>query len=463
MTVEAWKPQRGPQEEAMRAVFVEEVFFGGAAGGGKSDFLLGDYARDIGQGSCWQGILFRRSYPELDELVHRSHEIYPQLGGEFKVGKYEWHFATGAILRLRHMETELDFVRYQGFSVSWLGYDELPNWPNLLHYHRMKSRLRGPAQNKRIRSTGNPGGPGHLAVKEYFGIGDHPKGRILMEGEGGSTRMFIPSRVTDNRILLDADPNYIERLKEVGDEQLVSAWLEGSWDALVGQYFTNWRESRVVVPSFEVPDSWPLFGALDYGESAPSSFGLYAQDYDKKVYRIGGYYASGLAASQHATNVESMIAACPFIHGRRPSRIVADPSMFVKRRLKESVTISPVDVFVEHGLYLTPANNDRITGWRVINDALVRERFFVFDGWNNDLCRTVPALPRARSNPEDVDTDAEDHAADELRYMLMHCYGPSRKHSKSPRPGSGQHVLNELARGPAHSGRYGTARHPIAA
>ena len=141
-----WKPQAGPQEEAVRAAFVDEIFYGGAAGGGKSDYLLGDYAQDLSQGKEWQGVLFRKTYPELDELVHRSHEIFPQLGGEFKSGKYNWVFSNGAVLKFRHMENELDFFRYIGHQYSWIGMDELPNWPNLKHYHMMKSRLRGPAK-----------------------------------------------------------------------------------------------------------------------------------------------------------------------------------------------------------------------------------------------------------------------------------------------------------------------------
>ena len=458
-----WKPQLGPQSQACRATFVEELFFGGARGGGKSIYLLLDFAQDLHQGSAWQGVIFRRTYPELDELVHQSHEMYPQLGGEFKVGKYQWEFPNGARLRFRHMESELDYVRYHGHQYAWIGHDELPNWPNLAAYHRIKSTLRGPALNKRIRSTGNPGGPGHLACKQYFGIDEFPQGRQMLSGEGGMTKMFIPSRVTDNKILLDNAPNYVARLKEVGDEQLVKAWLDGDWDALVGQYFINWKNSSVLVPSFEIPESWPLFGAMDYGESAPTSFGLYTQDYDKKTYRITGYYQSGLAASQHAENILKMIKACPFTNGRMPSRIVADPSMFVKKRLKETVNISPTDVFRDYGIFLRPANNDRITGWRVCNDALAKDRFYAFEGWNDDFARTIPALPRSRANPEDVDTDAEDHAGDEWRYMMMRLYGPTKNDVKPILPGTGQHLLSQAMQGPKRIGRYGSQRNRIAA
>ena len=93
-----------------------------------------------------------------------------------------------------------------------------------------------------------------------------------------------------------------------------------------------------------------------------------------------------------------MIAANPHTNGRRPQQIFADPSMWVKRRLSEVVNQSPADVFLQQGLSLTKANNDRVTGWRVINDMLAQRKLHCFDGWNDNLCRTLPSLPRSKSN-----------------------------------------------------------------
>ena len=296
----------------------------------------------------------------------------------------------------------------------------------------------------RIRSTGNPGGVGHQAVKEYF-IDPAPEGEVVIQDDQSiNPRMFIKSLVTDNRILLAADPGYIDRLKGVGDEHLVKAWLEGDWDSFVGQYFTSWS-NECVIPSFPVPDSWPLFGGLDYGEASPTSFGLYTIDFDGNIYRIGEYYQAGAAASTHAYEIDKMIQSNPFTGGRPPAQIYADPSMWAKRRLTEAVTHSPYDIFSEQGLHLTKGNNDRITGWRVINDALTKKKFYVFGGWNDNLTRTLPALPRSTSNPEDVDTHSDDHAADELRYAMMHIYRPSLpKHDAVRNPFYGGNVLDSL-------------------
>ena len=229
-----WQPQPGPQEKAIRASFVDEIFFGGARGGGKTDYLLGDFAADVEQyGEHWRGVLFRRTHPELDEIVDRSRAIYFDLfpDAEYKVGSHTWHFPGGSTLKLRHIETELDADHYQGHQYTWIGWDEVGSWPNLKAYHRLKACLRSAhaVPVKRIRVTGNPGGPGHNEVKRYF-VDAAEEGHLTM-GPDKMTRMYIRSLVTDNKVLLQSDPGYIDRLKAVGDEQLVKAWLAGDWDA----------------------------------------------------------------------------------------------------------------------------------------------------------------------------------------------------------------------------------------
>ena len=158
----AWAPQAGPQAAGISLrEAVDELFFGGSRGPGKTDFLIGDFATDLWQGSNWQGVLFRRSFPELEEVIKRTLEIYPRIGGYYKVGTHTWTWKSGATLKLRHIDTIFDVTAYQGHSYSWIGWDELPLWEDLESYHRLKATLRGKAKNKRIRATGNPGGPGH--------------------------------------------------------------------------------------------------------------------------------------------------------------------------------------------------------------------------------------------------------------------------------------------------------------
>ena len=233
-----WRPQLGPQAIAIDARYVvDELFLGGGRGGGKSDYLLGDFLADVEQGAAWQGILFRRTYPELDELIRRSQVLYR--GAEYKVGRHEWRFPNGATLKFRHIDSVHDAAHYQGHAYTWCGWDELTNFSSLEPYDMLKATLRSAHNVKgmRIRATGNPGGPGHAAVKARFVDVAEPM-TPYKDPVTGMTRVYIPARIYDNKKLLEADPRYLDRLKAVGDEALVQAWLEGVWEALVGSYFS---------------------------------------------------------------------------------------------------------------------------------------------------------------------------------------------------------------------------------
>ena len=429
----AWQPQPGPQEAAIRAGFVDELFYGGAAGGGKSDFLLGDFLSDVDQGSAWQGMLFRQSFPALDDLVRRSHEIFPQVGGRWLQGKYDWRFPNGSVLHFRHFETIFDFAKYQGASLSWIGFDELGEWADPQCYNRMKSRLRGMAKNKRIRSSGNPGGIGHGWVQEYFRIPMHQTSFTdsapFKDPKSGMLRLFIPSRVQDNKILMEADPEYIDRLRGVGDDELVKAWLDGDWGALVGAYFSrNWSKVELI-DSFQIPPAWPVFTGLDYGEASPS-------------------------ACEHAQEVVARQKTYPFCDSR-PRRNIADPNFFVRRRVNQSKVNSAADQFREHGMRLVPGNNNRINGWRILNDAMSKGKIKIFKEWCPKAIDSIPRLSRDIKKPEDAVQDGDaTHICDALRYMAVHVYGPS-KMRKQARDSDSARVLDELTTEASVGTRYG--------
>ena len=454
MSEVAWQPQIGPQSSAIRArAIADELFFGGARGPGKTQFILGDFLYDLDQGTTWQGVLFRRSYPELDEVIRASMEIYPKTGGEYKVGQHTWKWPNGAQLALRHIDTPFDAAHYQGHSYSFIGWDELPHWPDLIAYKRLKATLRGNARNKRIRATGNPGGPGHHAVSEYFQIADHPEGNhLIVDGETGMTRMFIRGRVSDNKILLKNDPMYVQRLKGVGDPDLVRAWLEGDWNAMVGGYFSMFRREKVIEQPFDIPAAWPLFAGFDYGEADPTAVVLGAIDFDGVVHIIGEYYQPNLSASKHAEHVNNMLSTNQFVDGRWPQQILADPSVFNRRKSREKANVSAVDLFAREEVYLTPANNDRINGWRILTNALTYDRLKIFDGAAPNLVRTFPLVPRDLKKPEDI-ARSDDHILDALRYMMVHTYTPVER-PKTPLT-SAERLLEELGEAGDTKTKYG--------
>lgn len=400
--------------------------------------------------------MFRQSFPSLADIVERSQEIFPLLGGKWLEGKHEWKFNSGAVLRFRQFESVNEFVKFQGHSYAWIGWDELPEWPDDKCYRRMISRLRGRAENKRIRATGNPGGVGHGWVQERFQI---PNEQVdwwdcePFQVEHGMWRMFIPSLLRDNKILMEEDPDYEARLEEVGDPELVRAWKEGDWNAIVGAYFgRNWSKVELI-DSFEIPPEWPVFAGLDYGEVHPTACLWGAQDYDDNLILFNEYYDVRDSASQHAEAITASAKDYPFTTAKY-SRNICDPNFFVRRRVNEAAVNSAADAFAEMGMRLQRGNNNRINGWRLVNDAMSKGKVKIFKEWCPNLIRTLPKLPRDAKRPEDVDTRAEDHLADALRYMMVHIYGARQRPSERAGNTEGARIIESLGQ-EKRSGRYG--------
>lgn len=247
-----WRPQPGPQT-ALLSCPVQEIFFGGARGGGKTDGLIGDWlAHADRNGTGARGILFRRSMPELEEVQARMMEIFPRLGAEYRASNRTWRFPNGATLRLAFLDADEDATKYQGHSYTWMAFDEAGNWPTPKAIDMLRACLRSAKGVKvRLVLTGNPGGKGHDWIRERYILPAQP--RVPFQGPDGAMRVFIPSRLEDNRLLMDKDPGYVARLKASGPSWLVRAWLEGDWNAReTGALFQReWFHPFTVSP---VPD-----------------------------------------------------------------------------------------------------------------------------------------------------------------------------------------------------------------
>lgn len=447
----AWKPQIGPQLESIMATWCEEIFFGGARGGGKSDFLLGDYAQDIETyGENWRGIIFRKSYKELEELIARSKQIYPKLGGVWKKAEFTWIFPNKATLKMRHLERDEDAEKYQGHQYTWIGFDELPNWATDKSYLALKACLRNgnvPIPTKRMRSTGNPGGVGHDWVKQRF-IEPCPQGfkpidqtfyinpltqTISNEHQEGwnvitSSRMFIPSRVQDNKILLTNDPSYIARLAQTGSAALVKAWLDGDWDAIDGAYFDKFDKNIHVLEPFEIPSQWYRIRAFDYGYSAPFSVGWYAVSEGKEInglwipngalIKYREYYGTTGKANE-GLRMENNQVAAEILRLEGDEKIrdsVADPAIFA-----HNGGVSIAEQFQRCGVDFRRADNERIAGWQQIRYRLAGEErpmIYFFKTCQHTI-KQLSIIQHDKKKAEDLDTNMEEHALDETRYSCM--------------------------------------------
>ena len=436
-----WQAQPGPQTLAINSAgHVDELLYGGARGGGKSDFLLGDFAQDVEEyGEHWHGVLFRRTYPELEEMMARAQAIYPSMfpGAETTEGGKNWQFPGGATLRLRYLEREQDATRYQGHSYGWIGWDELGQWADDGAFKKLRATLRSayPIPCKRIRASANPGGPGHQWVKQQF-IDPAPGGYVRLADEvTGMSRMYIPARVQDNRILLANDPGYVDRLRGVGSEALVKAWLEGDWNIIEGAYFDCWSLDMIVRP-FEVPQHWTRIRSFDWGSAAPFSCGWWAVASEDFIGPSGTVPKNSLVRYREwygkiAANIGLKMTAREVAEGilereagderRGPFQAVhdavADPSIFI-----EDGGPSIAEEMYKAGVQWRPADNKRIPGWEQLRQRMVgaesKPAIYTFETCADSI-RTIPALQHDEKKPEDLDTDAEDHAGDEWRYAAM--------------------------------------------
>lgn len=440
-----WQPQPGPQHALVHCP-IGEVFYGGARGGGKTDGVLGKYALKAQRyGAGFNGIFFRRELPMLDDAIERSQAIYAPLGGRWNDQKKTWRFPGGGRLRFRPLERAEDAGKYQGQNVTDACVEEAGNYPDPTPIDPLNGILRSAAGVPiQLILTGNPGGPGQLWIKGRY-IDPAPRGMKILARRlpnGAEHRyVFIPSKLTNNQLLMRADPSYVNRLYLVGSEALVKAWLDGDWNVVAGAFFDCWSTAKHVIEPFVIPKHWTRFGSFDWGSAKPFSYGMWAIS-DGSILPNGRQYPAGAMIRYRewygasSPNVGLKMVAEDVAKGIKAREggdemtyRVADPACF-----KVDGGPSHAERMHNEGVNFRRADNSRVAGWdqfrgRLVGDEDSGPMLYVF-ATCTDFIRTVPALQHDPVKAEDVDTDGEDHAGDEGRYACM-----SRPYTKSlPKP-----------------------------
>lgn len=414
-----WQPQAGPQTEFC-ASDVFEVFYGGAAGGGKSDALLVESLRQVNEPD-YRAIVFRRTTPQLRRMVDRSQQLIRKAfpDAEFTDSKMTWRFPSGAKLLLSHMEEEKDKFRHDGQEYQYVGFDELTHF-TASQYRYLYSRCRtsNPALQCYIRATGMPMGEGVTWVKQRFIDGGAYN--IINDAESGLPRQYIPSTLEDNKVLMAADPQYEARLKLMGTK-LFRALRHGDWDVLEGASFEELDKSLHSLPPHIPPKGVDVWCAMDWGYARPFSVGWYYATADGTIVRFREWYGwngeANLGMRMGARDVARGILAAEkdITVGMR----YADPSIWNKVDDGNSIAENMRD----EGVLFQPANNDRIQGKMEIHNRLRRNGAGAVGLRVTENCihfwRTFPVLQPSTTRPEDVDSKLEDHLYDEVRYSLM--------------------------------------------
>lgn len=425
-----WRPQPGPQH-ALVTCPVEEIFYGGARGGGKTDGMLGKaWIKAEIYGKDFKGIFFRRTLPQLEAAIARARELYAKPVAEWLDSKKTFIFHNGATLKFRYLERDKDAEEYQGHDYSDIFFEELTNFPDPKPVFKLKATLRSasgvPCQ---MHATGNPGGPGHHWVKARY-IDPSPSGFEVIEDDLGGKRVFIPAKVADNQLLLENDPKYITRLKQSGSEALVRAWLEGDWSVIEGAFFP-WTDKLQIRP-FVIPDHWPRIVGFDWGSARPFATewaAVCSEDYIHEGTLIPRgalvFYREWYGASEPNVGLKLPAEAVGSgINQRTPERAsgeapidwVADPAVFTQD--------GGPSIAERMSLPFRKADNARVArrghvgGWDQLRARMEEGMIFFFDTCTEAI-RTIPLLQHDETNPEDVDTESEDHAADAVRYVCM--------------------------------------------
>ncbi len=451
-----WKPQKKQIDFLSRNEY--EVLYGGAAGGGKSDALLVEALRQV-HIPHYTALILRKTVPQLSELIDRSRQIYSLAfpKANYNATEHVWRFPSGAKIHFGSMQYIKDRINYQGKRYDFIAFDGLTHF-TWEEYSYMFSRNRPSGAGTRvyIRATTNPGGVGHGWVKERFITPAPPLTPILgtysvITPKGETVQMtrqrvFVPSTVFDNEILLKNNPEYLASLAMLPEAEK-KALLYGDWDSFDGQVFTEWRNDPLhyddmrfthVVTPFRIPKNWQIYRGFDFGYTRPFSVGWYAADMDGRLFRIREYYGCTGRPNQGVCFEPSRIAEeirkieenDPNIRGRSIIGI-ADPSIFDGSRGR-----SVAEIMEKCGVFWRPGDNSRISGkmqfhYRFAFDKEGVPMFYVFNTCKNFI-RTVPSLCYDTLNVEDIDTSAEDHIYDECRYVLMHIPIKSRDNHKAP-------------------------------
>ncbi len=418
-----FKPNTGPQTQFL-AASEREVFYGGARGGGKSYAMLVDPLRYCHR-ATHRALLIRRTMPELRDLINHSQRLYSRAfpGAKWREQEKEWRFPSGAKIEFGYAENMTDVLRYQGQSYTWIGIDELPQYPTPDIYNFLRSSLRSvdPEIPVFMRATGNPGNVGSQWVREMFVNPSTPNEKFDVEistpvGVRKISRRFIPAKLQDNPYLMQTDDYYImlASLPEIQKRQ----FLDGDWDAFDDSAFPEFKKQTHVVESFEIPKGWYRFRAADWGYSSPACCLWFAIDYDNNIWIYRELYVTKNTADQFARKVLELE------HGEYINYGVLDSSTWAKRG---DVGPSIAETMIQNGCRWRPS--DRSPKSRINGKLEVHKRFtlnpdtkepglMILSNCRN-LIRTLSTLPVDSNNPEDVDTKAEDHAYDALRYGCM--------------------------------------------
>ena len=438
-------PPPSPKQEMFLLDTHPHVAFGGSRGGGKSWVVrLKASLMSLKYGGI-RICIVRRTYPELTENHIKPLKDLLRIGAKDSPAKYndsrkEMRFRNRSEILFRYCNSEKDLNNFQGVEFDVVFIDEATQlreeW-----IKKICACVRGTNNfPKRVYYTCNPGGVSHGYIKRLF------IDKAYNIGENPEDYSFIQSLVTDNKALMESNPEYIKMLEAL-PPKLRQAWLEGRWDVFEGAFFEEFRvtpdpqscyEAGItveeaaeqhlwthVIEPFNIPKEWKIYRSYDFGFGKPFACNWYAVDYEGTAYMIAELYGctgtpnEGVKWSPEMQfrEIARIEREHPLLKGKRIQG-VADPSIWDGSR-----GIAIIEEAEKQHLWFDKGINDRIPGWMQIHERLKFDEYgksmlYIFTSCK-DTIRVIPLMMYDEHKPEDLDTDLEDHILDSIRYFCM--------------------------------------------
>ncbi len=458
---EIFRPHPGPQTRFMQWDG-RYALYGGAANSGKSQVLLFDPFRQIQveqervnrgeiQQSTGRAIFFRRTMPELREMMDRAQRFFDPLGAKWHEQTKTWTFPCGFKYMFGQMEESSDWIKYYGFEFTEILFDELTTFTEE-QFEQMDTRLRSsdPVLKKMLymRAGTNPVGIGLEWVRKRFVECAKPgvpverhvtvpvyEGNVLVgEKEIVHRQIFIPARVSDN---LSADQSEYTATLMTKSSAVKRQLLDGDWYVSAGAFLGDIWDNKVhVCEPFKIPKGWYRFRAADYGYANPASVSWYAVDPDDNFICFRNLTVKGHNATMLAYRIKEIEMEMDLWDIQRGCSKLTGPLDFEcwSQRGQSGPTVA--QDMMEVGVHWFKCDKNRHAAANQIRSRLVRRTahptlldkagkpLLTTPGvrWFKtckDPIRTLPVLPADENDLEVPDTKANDHNYDDLSYACL--------------------------------------------
>lgn len=396
------------------------VLYGGAKGGGKSCALVQEAVAWGYEHNNANMYIFRETYDALEQnIIREFKEKIPKELYKYNEGKHRATLLNGTVINFRHVISEDVAATYQGTSMDWIGIDELTKHTKKTVQIILSCLRSAKGYKPKFRATCNPGGVGHVWVREDYILATDYGKKIIKDEDYGITIRFIPATVYDNKVLMENDPAYVKRLENLPENEK-KAFLYGDWDIFEGRFFGEWNEKTHVVKPFEIPREWRKAVSIDWGYNDYCDVLWHAMEGDH-IYTYRELHVKGKSVREVARDIKILTN-----YNEKIDYYVGSPDMWQTRGTGETMgTQNIADIFASEKIFFQKANNSRIVGWQVMREYMLdakdnTPKWQIFSTCNN-IIRCLPLAQYDDDKIEDMSVNPHEitDALDSARYFFM--------------------------------------------